>query len=1003
MPGGSNRVPMIARRGRRIPRVLTAAVAVGLLGSSVSIAMVAVGSRPASAAPAVSLYVTTTGSGSVCSQASPCGSIQTAITTAEAGGDSGDDVTINVAAGSYTEIDTISASSLNSLTIAGAGASITTANGNASGTVFGVIGGTVTISGLTITNGSAVAGGGIDIASGTVTVNDSTLSDNTANHGGGAIYQSSGTLILNDSTLSDNMANNTCAGGGGILEAGGTVTVNGSTLSGNSTNSACIADGGGILQSSGTVTVTNSTLSNNSATGNATGGGIDNVGGTLTVTNSTLSNNSATGAGSGGGIAGSATVTVMNSTISDNNANYEGGGIIVNGGTFTVTSSTVSGNTAGGACGCGAAGGGIYNAGTLTVTNSTLSGNTASTGPGGGIDNHNATVTVTNSTLSGNSAANGGGPGNGGGAIHSYEGSMFVIDSTVSGNIGPAGFGGGILANFATTFVGATILANNPGDDCSGFGVDQYNIADDATCGIPATGTLDASLGALGNNGGPTQTILPAQTIQPSPTSPAVRVIPTGTTLNSVSVCPRTDQRGVASVGNCTIGAVEVPPGVQPDPPVIGAVSAGNVSVTVSFTPGSPGSGPILSFGVSCNSLNGGIDGVASGTASPIVVSGLTNGKTYTCAVFAQNGFGTSGLSGSSIPFVPSAAGTVPTAPSLTAVTAGNGSALVTFIQPASNGGNSIAQYTVSCVSSDGGTNSSGNGANDPTSTSQLVSVPGLSNGHTYTCTVTATNVNGTGPSSDASAPFVPAATVSCTNTQTCTDVTAAPVSSASPAQTVQVTGIPTAANGSVTVTSAPALLNCPGVPPAIASVTTLTDTGFPKTSSLKATVTQLAVATSPGKVCYHSITPFRSVSHPTTPKAGTFILLACTAVANVAPCQVSSQQTSTAIIVKFLAAGGDPLFKVVVPTGRLVWPSTFPTGKVGTTYGAHLQSSGGKAPFDWKVDSGKLAPGLALSASTGAITGKPTAKGTFACRVVVTDGESPPQSATISVSITIT
>ena len=34
-------------------------------------------------------------------------------------------------------------------------------------------------------------------------------------------------------------------------------------------------------------------------------------------------------------------------------------------------------------------------------------------------------------------------------------------------------------------------------------------------------------------------------------------MIPDPTTLNSVSVCPRTDQRGVASIGKCTIGAVE--------------------------------------------------------------------------------------------------------------------------------------------------------------------------------------------------------------------------------------------------------------------------------------------------------------------------------------------------------------------------------------------------------------------------------------------------------------
>ena len=48
------------------------------------------------------------------------------------------------------------------------------------------------------------------------------------------------------------------------------------------------------------------------------------------------------------------------------------GGGIYNGGTLTLTNSTVSGNTA-----WATRGGGIYNSGTLTLTNSTVSGNTA--------------------------------------------------------------------------------------------------------------------------------------------------------------------------------------------------------------------------------------------------------------------------------------------------------------------------------------------------------------------------------------------------------------------------------------------------------------------------------------------------------------------------------------------------------------------------------------------------------------------------------------------------
>ncbi len=108
-------------------------------------------SLPASAATPVSLYVSVGGSGDCTSSANACSSIQTALTTATGGSDAGDDVTINVAAGTYFEHDSISALGLNSLTIGGAGASTTAVNGNnQSGSVITVENGTVAISGLTI-------------------------------------------------------------------------------------------------------------------------------------------------------------------------------------------------------------------------------------------------------------------------------------------------------------------------------------------------------------------------------------------------------------------------------------------------------------------------------------------------------------------------------------------------------------------------------------------------------------------------------------------------------------------------------------------------------------------------------------------------------------------------------------------------------------------------------------------------------------------------------------
>ena len=136
-----------------------------------------------------------------------------------------------------------------------------------------------------------------------------------------------------------------------------------------------------------------------------TGGGIYN-GGTLTVTNSTLSRNSTVG--DGGGVCNAGTLTLTNSTMSGNSAGGSGGGIYNNrNGTLTVTNSTLSGNSA-----TSWHGGGIYNAGTLTLTNSTLSGNSADNEGGGIYNTYSGLLTVTNSTLSGNSASWGGGIAN---------------------------------------------------------------------------------------------------------------------------------------------------------------------------------------------------------------------------------------------------------------------------------------------------------------------------------------------------------------------------------------------------------------------------------------------------------------------------------------------------------------------------------------------------------------------------------------------------------------
>jgi len=63
-----------------------------------------------------------------------------------------------------------------------------------------------------------------------------------------------------------------------------------------------------------------------------------------------------------------------------------------------------------------------------------------------------------------------------------------------------------------------------------------------------------------------------------------------------------------------------------------------------------------------------------------------------------------------------------------------------------------------------------------------------------------------------------------------------------------------------------------------------------------------------------------------------------------------------------------------IAPTGLAITTTSLPSGQVGTAYSAILAASGGTTPYSWAVTSGALPAGLTLNASTGAITGTPTA-----------------------------
>lgn len=85
---------------------------------------------------------------------------------------------------------------------------------------------------------------------------------------------------------------------------------------------------------------------------------------------------------------------------------------------------------------------------------------------------------------------------------------------------------------------------------------------------------------------------------------------------------------------------------------------------------------------------------------------------------------------------------TVPGAPTAVSASAGNGSATISFTAPASNGGATISNYTVSCTA--------GNATRTATGAASPITVNSLVNGTTYACSVAAANSAGTGAASSA-------------------------------------------------------------------------------------------------------------------------------------------------------------------------------------------------------------------------------------------------------------
>ncbi len=263
--------------------------------------------------------------------------------------------------------------------------------------------------------------------------------------------------------------------------------------------------------------------------------------------------------GDGGAVLiGDEAITFTGCNLSDNISTSDGGALSASGAaTITLTECNLINNQA------QVNAGAIYlaaDAASLTLERCTLSANIAVTGSGGAVriaSKLTGTMTVRNSTLSGNSAPSGGAV-----ALAPNKGTLAIRNSTLTLNDADTGTGGaiartsgGMVITIESSIVSGNTNAGAP--DISSIGTVNVNFsAIGSNTGFTLTGGNNLAfgvalkLGTLANNGGPTNTHLPALD------SP---VVDAGANLTGLT----TDQRGTGYLRarglGPDIGASEAP------------------------------------------------------------------------------------------------------------------------------------------------------------------------------------------------------------------------------------------------------------------------------------------------------------------------------------------------------------------------------------------------------------------------------------------------------------
>jgi large repetitive protein len=513
-----------------------------------------------------------------------------------------------------------------------------------------------------------------------------------------------------------------------------------------------------------------------------------------------------------------------------------------------------------------------------------------------------------------------------------------------------------------------------------------------------------------------------------------------GTSLNPITVVGIVTASGVTPTTIQT-GTTSTASSNDANPGIATTTTAGTLPTTPSAITVSPATGSISGGGaVTVGGTNiAGATAIEIGTTAeqlagtPVTLLPCPTGVTVGC--FTVNGNGT--LAIASMPARASAATVTvtvvtngvaaaatyvyaasPAAPAAPTATAGITSATVTWVAPANNG-SAITGYVVTPYKA--GVAQTPVPFDASTTTRTLT---GLTAGSSYTFTVAAVNLFGTGTASPASAavtpyalPAAPTITAVSAGTSAATlswsapaangsaitgyvvtpyvgGVAQAPQTFASTATTQTVTGL----TGGTTYTFTVAAQNAAGTGPASAASEAVTINVSPSLPFPAPPAGEVGAAYSDQLAVTGGTAPYTwSVSAGSLPPGVTLgassgLLAGTPTVAGSYPFTVlvtdASGQTASRAVTLTVAAA----LAMAVPAP--------PGGEVGIAYSYPLTRTGGVAPYTWSVTAGSLPGGVTLDGATGLLSGMPSAAGAFSATVRVTDALG--QNVTRTVSVTV-